>query len=942
MKKIVLISVLLFLWLELLLALSGVVQGRDKYQDALIAYNGPSQNKFKYYELSSEQYVSGRIEPENETYSGFEGTDSRNKRFADPTFRGNPKTKEQIWARNFAHRLTDDKQARSLVKLLIRIITKHLSACIPIILFDVFVEQKESFIMETLFNEFPTTYTCGKINANYTLDSPDLLLPTASKCRSFILFLSDAMMTRQIIGPQLNSFVIVIPRSSQWKLQDFLSSKQSRDILNLLVIGESYSQAKTAANDEIPYVLYTHELYVDGLGSNRPYVLTTWMNGKFSRPNVELFPKKIRKGFSGHRFTIAAAHQPPFVFKILSTDGVGNIAIRWDGLEIRLLKTLSNYLNFTYDIKEPSKTYLGSGDAVTDEVERRQADIGMAGVYVTIERNLNTEMSVAHSTDCASFVTLMSSALPRYRAILGPFQWPVWLALTLIYLVAIFPLAFSDKMSLRHLVGNWSEIENMFWYVFGTFTNSLTFTGENSWSNTKKTSTRMLIGVYWVFTIIITSCYTGSIIAFVTMPVLPDTIDSVKQLNDGFFRLVTLDRGGWERWFTNSSDKSTEKLVKKLQLVSTLEEGIRNVTEAFIISYAFIGSKAELEYLVQSNFSAESSNKRYSLHVSKECFTLYGVSFVFPRNSVHRDKFNNAFLYMQEAGIMSKLNKDVSWSLQKTKDGRYRQASVGKVLRVPTAGEKGLTLADTEGMFLLMGIGYLIALSVLISEWVGGCTNKCKEIIKTRRERLMSPSSSIPSSNASSANPNSPRRKPRAADKEYNLLENLDSSSNALTPRGAENGSESDISEGTREKRSLSENLQYFSSGTLQELYDGPNRRHSTIVYMDGKMMSEEEAQQYARNQAKHKPHSSLSSVVEHEVTRLFKYFDEHKPGHEDTTGHSVESGSGRHGTMKRRKNRSVEVTAEINKPDEEERDVSSKTSRTKSLDAPFGSKVLH
>lgn len=84
----------------------------------------------------------------------------------------------------------------------------------------------------------------------------------------------------------------------------------------------------------------------------------------------------------------------------------------------------------------------------------------------------------------------------RYRAILGPFQWPVWLALTLVYLMAIFPLAFSDKLSLRHLIGNWTEIENMFWYVFGTFTNSLTFTGENSWSNTKKTSTRMLIGEY--------------------------------------------------------------------------------------------------------------------------------------------------------------------------------------------------------------------------------------------------------------------------------------------------------------------------------------------------------------------------------------------------------------------------------------------------------------
>lgn len=97
---------------------------------------------------------------------------------------------------------------------------------------------------------------------------------------------------------------------------------------------------------------------------------------------------------------------------------------------------------------------------------------------------------------------------------MGPFQWPVWVAITAIYLLAIFPLgeyfnaqirelsityvllfpAFSDKLTLAHLIGNWSEIENMFWYVFGTFTNSLSFTGRNSWSSTKKSSTRMLIG----------------------------------------------------------------------------------------------------------------------------------------------------------------------------------------------------------------------------------------------------------------------------------------------------------------------------------------------------------------------------------------------------------------------------------------------------------------
>jgi hypothetical protein len=75
----------------------------------------------------------------------------------------------------------------------------------------------------------------------------------------------------------------------------------------------------------------------------------------------------------------------------------------------------------------------------------------------------------------------------------------VWLCLTLTYLVAIIPLAYSDSLSLRYLIEKPGQLENMFWYVFGTFTNSLTFTGELTWSSSKKTSTRMLIGECQVF-----------------------------------------------------------------------------------------------------------------------------------------------------------------------------------------------------------------------------------------------------------------------------------------------------------------------------------------------------------------------------------------------------------------------------------------------------------
>jgi hypothetical protein len=152
-------------------------------------------------------------------------------------------------------------------------------------------------------------------------------------------------------------------------------------------------------------------------------------------------------------------------------------------------------------------------------------------------------------------------------------------------------------------------------------------------------------GFYWLFTIIITACYTGSIIAFVTLPIFPETVDSIEQLTYGFYRIGTLDRGGWERWFTNSSQKSTAKLLKNLEFVKDLEEGISNVTKAyFLFPYAFIGSKSQMDYMIRTNYSDEKLGKRSALHISDECFALFGVSLTFQENSVYRQKINDGNL----------------------------------------------------------------------------------------------------------------------------------------------------------------------------------------------------------------------------------------------------------------------------------------------------------
>lgn len=58
----------------------------------------------------------------------------------------------------------------------------------------------------------------------------------------------------------------------------------------------------------------------------------------------------------------------------------------------------------------------------------------------------------------------------------------------------------------------------------------------------KKQFQRLFTGTYWIFTIIITTAYTSSIIAFITLPAQPVTVDTSYQLTDEGYKLITLGR----------------------------------------------------------------------------------------------------------------------------------------------------------------------------------------------------------------------------------------------------------------------------------------------------------------------------------------------------------------------------------------------------------------
>lgn len=352
-----------------------------------------------------------------------------------------------------------------------------------------------------------------------------------------------------------------------------------------------------------------------------------------------------------------------------------------------------------------------------------------------------------------------------------------------------------------------------------------------------------------------------------------------------------------------------------------------NVTTAyFLFPYAFIGSRSQLDYVIKTNYSGEKLGRRSALHISDQCFALFGVSIALRENSVYRSRINDGILMLQQSGLITKIMNDVRWDMLRSGSGSLLQIIPGKVQKIVGTEEKGLTLADTEGMFLLLGIGFLAAACALVSEWVGGCTNKFIKLIKVKKEQKLEEHRIEEEIKIEDARIEAIRVEAERLEEERLEEERIEAErlKNEPTPKRAhelakraftsatspvgiamrspkvqetteaeiidetietseerklsmdeleikESTSSTSSRSSTQHSRASSISVQDLSPAMLTELYHGPVKKRSNIVMIEGKMMSECEAIKYAS----HRKENDEKLKQIDEVSQRFKFLDQ-------------------------------------------------------------------
>uniref|UniRef100_A0A336LKS7 CSON010117 protein n=1 Tax=Culicoides sonorensis TaxID=179676 RepID=A0A336LKS7_CULSO len=254
---------------------------------------------------------------------------------------------------------------------------------------------------------------------------------------------------------------------------------------------------------------------------------------------------------------------------------------------------------------------------------------------------------------------------------------------------------------------------NSFWYMIGTLM-------QGSDLHPKATSTRIVGGIWWFFTLIIISSYTANLAAFLTVERMITPIENAADLADQTEIVYgTLSGGSTMTFFRDSKIGIYQKMWRFMEsrkpsvFVQTYEEGIRRVLEG---NYAFLMESTMLDYAVQRDCNLTQiggllDSKGYGIATSK--------------GSQWRDKISLAILELQEKGMIQILY-DKYWKNTGDVCNRDDKSKENKA--------NALGVDNIGGVFVVLLCGLAFAILVAILEF---CWNS-KKNAQTERQSLCS------------------------------------------------------------------------------------------------------------------------------------------------------------------------------------------------------------
>uniref|UniRef100_A0A8C4S8D5 Glutamate receptor n=1 Tax=Erpetoichthys calabaricus TaxID=27687 RepID=A0A8C4S8D5_ERPCA len=446
--------------------------------------------------------------------------------------------------------------------------------------------------------------------------------------------------------------------------------------------------------------------------------------------NGSLQERRLESDMQGVTLKIVTVLEEPFV---MVAENILGQPKRYKGFSIDVLDALAKNLGFKYDIYQVSDSKYGiqlqngSWNGMIGELINKRADLAISAITITPERESVVDFSKRYMDYSVGILIRKPEEKINIFSLFAPFDLAVWACIAAaIPVVGVLIFVLNRIQAVRGQTppahqqqpsgsSPSTSLHSAIWIVYGAFVQ------QGGESIVSSVALRIVMGSWWLFTLIVCSSYTANLAAYLTVSRMDSTVrtfqDLAKQMDLSYgtvrdsavydyFRAkgtnpLEQDSTFSELWRTVSKNNGADNSV------ANPSEGVRKVKNG---NYAFLWDLAVVEYTALTDDDC-------SLTVIGNSISSKGYGIALQHGSPYRDLFSQRILELQENGDLDIL-KQKWWP-------RMGRCDLDSHTNIQPDG-RALKLHSFAGVFCVLAAGLLLACLVAgLEMWWN--SNRCRQ-----------------------------------------------------------------------------------------------------------------------------------------------------------------------------------------------------------------------
>ncbi|KAL3273602.1 hypothetical protein HHI36_015034 [Cryptolaemus montrouzieri] len=379
------------------------------------------------------------------------------------------------------------------------------------------------------------------------------------------------------------------------------------------------------------------------------------------------------------------------------------------GFEIEILKNVAQHLNITYDM-EISMQSKDWGDKVNGTWQDNFGKIfnsfkfGIGNVAIEADRIQDFEFTYSHYSTTLIWVVPIANYVEKWRVLTIIFTLDIWA----ISSAVLFTVAILFTVAAR-ISGDITYFKSL----SGAFLSSFQIILNNSVYKTPRTnSVKFIFVIGLIFALLITCVYNSGLMHVLTNAIREHQIDNVEEiLKSG------LEIGGLmeykERFANPEKDECENEIFRRYKHFSGENDSAQIWLSLVEKRKACTPlPRPFVQYYMIKTYEKEENNptgetKKIKLFIVNNPINFYPLAMVMRRGNPLRKTFDEFLKRFIESGLLLTILH---------KENKRKFLKLTYLAELPDNGPEQLNVYHLQGLFAILGMGYLIAILAFVIE----------------------------------------------------------------------------------------------------------------------------------------------------------------------------------------------------------------------------------